>query len=163
MSVSRDIAQSYLWPRRVIRRHMQRGLSEGRVIIFLLSACFLIYISQWPRLSREAYLDAEIPLEGRMIAAMWAWVFVAPLLFYIIAWISYLFARILGGAGTGLGARLALFWTLLVLVPVWLLYGLVSGFVGAGMQLNIVGGILAAAFFWIWISALIETQWGKFK
>jgi len=158
MSVSRDILQSYFRPRGVIKRHLSRGISEGRVFVFLVVACFLIFIAQWPRLSREAHLDAEIPLEARMVAAMWAWVFVAPLIFYVIAWLSYLVARVLGGQGNALGARLALFWALLVTVPLWLLVGLVAGLVGPGVQLNSVGALLVVGFFWIWLSSLIETQ-----
>ena len=158
MSVTRDIFQSYIRPRRVMRRHLARGVSEGRVFVFLVAACLLIFIAQWPRLSREAHLDSTVPLEGLMVAAIWAWGFVAPLMFYGVAGISYLLVKIVGGKGTGLGARLALFWTLLVLVPLWLLYGLVAGFVGAGVQLDVVGAVLLLAFFWIWISSLIETQ-----
>jgi len=158
MSVSRDIWQSYLHPRRVTRRHLSRGVNESRVFVFLVVACILIYVAQWPRLSREAHFDATIPLEGRMVAAMWAWIFVAPLIFYAIAALSYLFARVLGGKGSGLGARLALFWTLLVTVPLWLLNGVIAGFMGEGLQVNITGGLLVVAFFWIWISSLIETQ-----
>ena len=62
------------------------------------------------------------------------------------------------GQGSGLGARLALFWALLVTVPLWLLNGVVAGFIGEGLQVNITGGLLVVAFFWIWISSLIETQ-----
>ena len=66
MSAIRDIIQSYRAPRTVIRRHLERGVNEGRVFIFLVGACLLVFIAQWPRLSREAYLDASIPLDARL-------------------------------------------------------------------------------------------------
>ncbi|PIE15807.1 MAG: YIP1 family protein [Rhodobacterales bacterium] len=158
MSVSRDIVQSYIRPRRVIRRHLARGVSEGRLFGFLMVACVLVFVAQWPRLSREAYFDPSIPYEGRRAAALWAWIFVAPLLFYLIAWVSYLLARIFGGRGSAMGARLALFWALLVVTPLWLLHGAVAGFIGPGVQANAVGAVLLLALFWVWISGLIETQ-----
>lgn len=158
MSATRDILQSYRAPRAVIRRHLERGVDEGRVFIFLVGACLLVFIAQWPRLSREAHLDASIPLDARLGAAMLGWLFIAPLFFYALAGVSYMVARIMGGRGSTFGARLALFWSMLVVTPLWLLQGLVAGFIGAGPQLTAVGILLLGAFFWVWISSLIETQ-----
>jgi len=158
MSATLDIFQSYRRPRAVIRRHLARGVNEGRVFIFLVGACLLVFIAQWPRLSREAYLDPSVPLDARLGAAMLGWLFIAPLFFYALAGVSYLVARLMGGQGSTFGARLALFWAMLVVTPLWLLQGLVAGFIGAGPQLTIVGILLLGAFFWVWISSLIETQ-----
>ena len=158
MSATGDIVQSYRSPRVVMRRHLARGISEGRVFIFLVAACLLVFIAQWPRLSREAFLDTTVPLEARLGAAMWGWLFVAPLIFYVIAWLSYLVARVIGGRGTAYGARLALFWSLLAVTPLWLLQGLVAGFIGEGPQLVVAGILLLAGFGWVWINSLIETQ-----
>lgn len=158
MSAIRDIIQSYRAPRTVIRRHLERGVNEGRVFIFLVGACLLVFIAQWPRLSREAYLDTSIPLDARLGAAMLGWLFIAPLFFYALAGVSYMVARLMGGQGTTFGARLALFWSMLVVTPLWLLQGLVAGFIGAGPQLSAVGILLLGAFFWVWISSLVETQ-----
>ena len=160
MSATGDILQSYRSPRVVIRRHLDRGVNEGRVFIFLVGACLLVFIGQWPRLSREAFLDASVPLDARLGAAMLGWLFIAPLFFYAMAGVSYLIARIMGGQGTSYGARLALFWSLLVVTPLWLLQGLVAGFIGEGPQLTVVGVLLLGAFGWVWINSLIETQSG---
>lgn len=158
MSATGDILQTYRNPRAVIRRHLERGVNEGRVFIFLFGACLLVFIAQWPRLSREAYLDASVPLDARLGAALLGWLFIAPLFFYAMASVSYFIARIIGGQGTSYGARLALFWSLLVVTPLWLLQGLVAGFIGEGPQLTVVGVLLLGAFGWVWINALIETQ-----
>lgn len=160
MSATGDIVQSYRHPRAVIRRHLARGVNEGRVFIFLVGACLLVFIAQWPRLSREAYLDTTIPLDARLGAAMLGWLFIAPLFFYALSGVSYMVARLMGGQGSTFGARLALFWSLLVVTPLWLLQGLVAGFIGAGPQLTAVGVLLLGAFFWVWINSLIETQTG---
>lgn len=158
MSATGDILQSFRHPRTVIRRHLARGLREDYVLYILLLACGIVFVSRWPELSRAAHLDASIPLSARLWATGLGWIFFAPLFFYALAWISYLVARISGGQGSAYGARLALFWALLVVSPIWLLYGLVDGFIGKGPQLSLVGIVLLGAFFWIWINSLIETQ-----
>lgn len=158
MSATGDILQSYRHPRVVIRRHLARGQREDYVLYILLVACGIVFVSRWPELSRTAHLDASIPLSARLWATGLGWIFFAPLFFYALAWISYLIARIVGSWGTAYGARLALFWSLLVVSPIWLLYGLVDGFIGKGPQLTLVGLVLLGAFFWVWINSLIETQ-----
>lgn len=158
MSTTGDIIQSYRRPRAVIRDQLTRGIREDYVLYILLMACGIIFVSRWPELSRAAHLDPSIPLSARLWAAGLGWIFFAPLFFYAIAWISYLIARIMGGQGSAYGARLALFWSLLVVSPIWLLYGLVDGFIGDGPQLMLVGVVLLGAFFWIWINSLIGTQ-----
>jgi len=47
--------------------------------------------------------------------------FFAPLMLYLVAALSHLVAKAFGGTGTSYGARLALFWTLLVVAPLSLL------------------------------------------
>lgn len=158
MSASGDILQSYRAPRVVIRRHLDRGVDEGRVLMFLVVACLMVFISQWPNVSRQAHLDPSIPLDMRLGGAMLGWLFIAPLFFYALSGVSYMVARVMGGKGTTYGARLALFWSMLVVAPLWLLHGLIAGMIGAGPQLTVVGLLLVGAFFWVWISSLIETQ-----
>ncbi|WP_456386214.1 YIP1 family protein [Profundibacter sp.] len=158
MSATDDILQSYRHPRAVIRRHLNRGLREDYALYILLIACGIVFVSRWPELSRAAHLDPSNPLSARLWAAGLGWIFFAPLFFYALAWLSYLIARIIGGQGTPYGARLALFWSLLVVSPIWLLHGLVAGFIGKGPQLTAVGILLVGGFFWVWISSLIESQ-----
>ncbi len=150
--------QSYRAPRAVMRRHLARGLREDYALYILLIACGIVFVSRWPELSRAAHLDPSIPLSARLWAAGLGWIFFAPMFFYALAWLSYLIARIMGGQGTAYGARLALFWSLLVVSPIWLLHGLVAGFIGDGPQLVAVGVLLFGAFGWVWISSLIEAQ-----
>lgn len=150
--------QSYRAPRAVMRRHLARGLREDYALYILLVACTIVFVSRWPELSRAAHLDPSVPLNARLWAALLGWVFFAPMFFYALAWLSYLIARIIGGQGTAYGARLALFWSLLVVSPVWLLHGLVAGLIGDGPQLVAVGVLLVAVFFWVWVNSLIETQ-----
>jgi hypothetical protein len=158
MPITQEILSTWRGPRAAMRRQLQAGQREDRALAYLMLACFLIFVAQWPRLAREAYLDPEIPLEARLGAALFGWMALAPLFFYGIAGFSHLFARMMGGEGTYFGARMALFWTLLAISPAWLLYGLVAGFIGAGAALNLVASVLTVAFFAIWLLSLAEAE-----
>ena len=86
------------------------------------------------------------------------WLFIAPLALYAIAALSHLIARALGGQGSWYSARLALFWSLLAASPLWLLNGLVAGFIGPGLQLGLTSAIALAVFLIFWGLSLIEAE-----
>ncbi len=161
MSVTRDIVRSWRRPREVMRRHLALGRREDRALIFLMVACIIIFVGQWPRLSREAFFDPSMPLDARLGGALFGWLFVAPLAFYVIAALSHMVARLFGGRGSWFGARLALFWSLLAASPLWLLVGLVAGFIGPGVELSVTGAIALLAFLVIWILSLVEAESGR--
>jgi hypothetical protein len=160
MSITREIAATWRSPRAAIRRQMQAGPREERILVYLILACFLIFVGQWPRLARQAWESDAVPLQALIGAALFGWMFLAPLFFYALAAFSRLFARMLGGQGSWFGARLALFWSLLAMAPLWLVQGLVAGFVGPGTILSLVGTMLAVAFLLIWLLSLAETEAG---
>lgn len=153
MAVTQDILASYRRPGVVLRRHMARGVSEPRVLSFVMIACGLIFVGQMPRLSRQAYLTGE-ELNPLMGGALLGWAVFAPLILYAIAGASMLIVRLAGLKVSGYGARLALFWALLCSVPLLLLHGLVAGFIGPGAALSLVGLVWVAVFFWFWITGL---------
>ena len=157
MSVTSDIVATYRGPARVMRRLLRMGAREDRALMILMAACVIVFIAQLPRLSREAYLTGQ-ELNMLLAGALMAWVFVAPLLFYVLAAASHLLARLFGGRGSWYGARLALFWSFLAATPVLLLYGLVGGFIGPGPALRGVGFLWLAVFVWFWISSLREAE-----
>ncbi|MCV6595918.1 MAG: YIP1 family protein [Mangrovicoccus sp.] len=159
MSVTLDILETYRAPRRVLRRQLAGPEHEGRLLVYLMLACALIFVSQWPRLAREAHLDPSVPLDARLGGALLAWIMIAPLLFYALAGISHLLAWLFGGKGRGYGGRLALFWALLAVSPLWLLYGLASGMLGAGTQLTMIGFPLFAAFMLFWALGWHQAYW----
>lgn len=159
MSVTRDIAATYRGPGRVLPRLLAGGPREDRALAYLMAACVLMFIGQLPKLARQAYLTGE-DLNMLMGGALLGLVFIAPLLFYGLAWLSHAVARLLGGKGTFWSARMALFWALLAASPLILLHGLVAGFIGPGPQLNIVGLAWFAAFLWFWGSGLWFSERG---
>ncbi len=158
MPVTTDIVESYRRPRAVLRRRMGGAENEGRALAVLFGACLLIFVSQLPGLARAAHFDPQVPLDARMGGALMATVFLLPPLAYGVAAISHLLARAMGGKGTGYGARMALFWSLLAVSPLMLLQGLVRGFIGSGPALTAMGVLVGAAFLALWISALLEAE-----
>lgn len=159
MTATTDIVASYKGPGRVVRRILGQGVREDRALIFLMIGCLMVFIAQLPRLSRGAHLT-ETDLNMLMGGALMAWLFIAPLLLYVLAGLTHVIARAVGGKGPAYGARIALFWALLATSPLILLHGLTAGFVGPGLELSLVGIIWVAAFFWFWISGLRAAYWG---
>lgn len=157
MSVARDILRSYRAPGEVIAGHLRAPRREERALAMLIVACALIFVAQWPRLAREA-ATTDMPFEVLFGGALMAWIFIAPLLLYGLAALSHLLARAFGGQGDWVGARLALFWALLATAPLWLLWGLVAGFIGPGTIRDVAGLALLSAFAAIWGTGLAAAE-----
>ncbi len=160
MPVTRDIAATYRGPGKVIDRLLSMGAREDRALAIAMAACLVVFVGQWPRLAREAHLTGQ-ELNPMLGGALMGWIFIAPLMLYAIAFVSYLILRALGAQLSGFDARLALFWSFLAASPLILLHGLVAGFIGPGIQLTVVGGIWLAAFLWFWLSGLKTAGWGR--
>jgi hypothetical protein len=159
MSVSRDIVATWRRPRTVMRSLLAQGRREDRALMFLILACGIIFVSQWPVISREAALDAR----GRAATG--------AARDHLLRVADDLAARLLRArqpdapdraarwaGGQFYSARLALFWTLLASAPAWLFYGLVRGFIGPGPAQTLVGIGLVLAFVTIWGICLSEAE-----
>jgi hypothetical protein len=164
MSVLRNITRTWRKPTVVIRELFAHGQREDRAVAYLMAACLLIFIAQWPRLARksagfELSEGAQAPEFTQLVAyEFMAWLMIWPLFFYIIAGVTHLIAKLFGGKGTHYGARLALFWALLATSPVLLLHGLTAGFIGPGAQTNLVGVIWLIGFGVIWLMSLLTME-----
>ncbi len=157
MPVTSDIVATYRGPGRVVRRLLELGQREDRALVFVMAFCVVAFIAQLPSLSRRAHLEG-LELNMLMGGALLGTVIILPLFFYLLAFISYGAARLVGGKGSAYGARVALFWALLSSTPLVLLNGLVAGFIGPGPTLSVVGLIWVAVFLWFWLSGLRQAQ-----
>ena len=136
-----------------MRRILTRGVREDHALMILMIGCLLGFVAQMPRLARVAFEDG-VELNALLGAALFGWIFLVPLALYLIAGLAWLIARVFRSGLSGYGARLSLFWALLAASPVLLLRGLVAGFLGAGVQTDIVTTIWIAVLIWFWVSGL---------
>jgi hypothetical protein len=152
VSIVLDIVKTYVQPREVQARRMSGEVREDRALVSLFAACGLIFVAQWPRLSREAFLDPSIPFDARLAGALFGWLMLMPLVFYVLSLLLQLVLRVLGQRPHGYCVRSALFWALLASTPLWLLAGLMLGFAGTGTG-SVVTGALALGAFLIFVLA----------
>lgn len=153
MSVTRDIVQSWRSPRVVIRRHLARPRSEPFVFSLLVTFLIMAFIALWPGMSRTATLDPARPMVQQMVAAGLALLATIPL-WYGVAAISHVVARMMGGRGSFYRARLALFMALVAAIPLVLLHGLTLGMIGPGLQALLVGAVAGVGFVTLWFIML---------
>jgi hypothetical protein len=156
MAMSERILRSYFHPRRAMRELLAGGRREDRALAHLMGACLLIFVAQWPRLAREAHLDEEMSLRGLMAGALFAWLFLAPILFYGLAALVHLGARLAGLRSSHYSARAVTFWSLLAVSPLWLVQGFFTGLLGPGMATALLGFGVLAAFGMLLVSGLRE-------
>ena len=159
MAITTDILRAWAQPRALIREKLAGGVRDDRALAVIMGAGALLFVAQWPILSRAAFLDPATPLEARLGGALMACLFVLPLLAYFVAQISHLIAKLFGGKGSAFGARLALFWALLAVTPAMLLQGLLAGFLGQAVGVIAVQLAVLAGFLWIWLSMLKEAEY----
>jgi hypothetical protein len=160
MAVTTDIVATWWRPGQVMRKLLTMGRREDRALAILIAACFVIFVAQWPRISRESYLAGEgaPPLEAVLSITFFSMLMIWPLAAYALAGLTHMLARIVGGRGSWYSARLALFWSLLATSPAWLFHGLVAGFIGPGPAQTVAGSILLLAFLAIWGISLREAE-----
>jgi hypothetical protein len=155
MAVTTDIMRTWRSPRVVMRELLAHGQREDRAIAYVMAACLILYVAQWPRLKRVEQFELYGPdgaSEFQMNAgiAFFSMLIVWPLALYVIAAITHIVAKVFRAKGTHYSARLALFWAFLATTPVGLLHGLTVGLIGAGSAANLVGGVWLVAFCAIW-------------
>lgn len=152
MAVTTDIVESWLRPRVVVRRLLARGNSEAFVLSFLLIFLLLAFIATSP----ERLQDRSTPLTPRLFALALGTLATIPF-WYLLAALGHLLARLLGGNGSFFGARLALFWALVVISPAMLVQRMVHVIVGGGMATGL-GVLVALGFVMFWTVMLREVE-----
>ncbi|MBE2277681.1 MAG: hypothetical protein IAE87_15465 [Rhodobacteraceae bacterium] len=164
MAVTTDILQTWRRPATVIRRKLDAGATEADALATLMGAAFLLFVARWPALAREAQQTAMAGLPADQAPGLqpliginlFAILFVAPLIFYMVAALAYAAMHLFGSHITPLAARLSLFWALMAISPAVLLHGLLAGLKGPGPALTLVGWLVLAAFLWLWVQLARE-------
>jgi hypothetical protein len=157
MSVTSDIVESWRRPRVVVRRLLERGGTEAFVLTFLVIFLLLAFVARAPVLARDAFLDPSDPLPQLLFAAALGLLATLPV-WYLLAAVSHMIARACGGKGGHYGARLALFWALVVISPAMLVHGLVLAMADNPVFSALLGVGIGAGFVMLWIVMLIEVE-----
>lgn len=160
MAVSTEILSTYRDPRGAVRRLIAAGRREDRALAILMGAALMVFVAQWPMVRRQAFFAPDLPFEGLLAGRLMAILFVMPLAAYVLAALSHLLSRAIGGHGSAFGARIALFWALLAVSPLMLVHGLIGGYLGPGPGYAAAGALVFATFLWVWLSGLREAEFG---
>lgn len=158
MALPIEIMRAWVAPKQAMARRLAEGVREDRALMYLILACVLIALSQVPRLSSQSGEMADIPFEALISAMIFGWLFVMPLAAYFIAAITRLLARLFGGKGTWSTARLALFWSLLVAAPLWVLNGLLEALNAPTAIMNISGILAVGMFLFVWAASFFQAE-----
>ncbi|MFV0361449.1 YIP1 family protein [Tropicimonas sp.] len=163
MSLTREILRTYVAPRRVMRDLLASvgagDRPDARALACLLGGCLVIFVSAIPfALKGGDPWPAGAPVQMRLANTFFAWMFIAPPVFYLLAALGHLVARLFGGRGSFLGARLALFWTVLAVSPLFLLNGMIAQVIGGSPQHPGPGVLIPVVFLVLWTLSLVEAE-----
>lgn len=157
MSATQTILRSYRAPREVALSH--KDADESLALTWLVVACLLFFIARLPGLARIAHFSGdETPFAPLALGTFFGTIFLAPVVFFALAGLSHLVAKVFGGSGSYRRARIALFWALLAVTPVVLLQGAVKGMIGDGPALMATSLVAFGAFLYIWLNGLIALE-----
>ncbi len=156
----RDVVESWGRPGAVVRRKLARGTGEDTLLAYAVLAGFIAFAARVPGLidiQRAAGADAP-PLSTMVGASFVVYAMFAPLFMYLLAALSHLAARLLGGEGSWHGARLALFWGLLAVQPLVILSALANSLSPWPWFSQILSLAFAGMFFWVWLGGLMAAE-----
>lgn len=157
MAVTSDIVRTWRGPRAVVRDLLAHGKREDRAVAYVMFGCLIVFISYLPAIQYRAVQEGG-DFQRDASYAFLMWIMVMPLMMYGIAAVLHLVAKVFGGKGSFYSARLAFFWAFLASTPALLLFGLTRGFIGPGIEADIVGAIWSAAMLWFTFQGLREAE-----
>ena len=157
MALTADILESWRRPRAVVRRLREAGKSEPFVFTFLFVFLLLAFVAQAPYLSRQATLNPEVVLIPSLFGAALGLLALIPV-FYLLAALGHLVAKLMGGTGGYYDGRLALFWALTCITPAMLFLGLVRALAGDGPAITGIGMAIFIVFITLYSLMLREVE-----
>ena len=158
MPVAVEIFRAYFEPRCSARRMLLRTDSEGKAFALVFAGCIFLFLAQLAELVKPGASSGMHPsltalATARLIGAL----LLAPLVFYAVAGISGLIARLLGRSIGWRHARVSLFWAVLAVSPAAMLSAIADGFLGGGILVNTFPWILMTLFLLFWTCGLVES------
>ncbi len=154
MSATGEIIRAYRGFGASMQRQIASRPGEERLLAYMVTASLIFFVARVPaliKLSAAAATDEISPI-ALFVTNLVGSFFFAPLMLYGLAALSHLVAKAFGGSGMATHARLALFWTLLVISPL----ALVSTILQMVLPMAWVSQALSFALFLIFAIA-----WGQ--
>lgn len=138
---------------------MKQGLAEERLLFYVAFACLMAFVARVPTvIAASEASEGQISTYGLVAGSFVAFVILAPLFLYGLAGLSHLISVwTFGGKGSYPAARLALFWALVLVIPLGLVWALVvQGLRLSGFEAVIepLGLLVFGFWLWIWTSFL---------
>jgi len=138
MTTAQLILANYRSPKKAFTEKLSEGISETKVFIWLLIACFLQFLARLPLLSREAHLDIDGPslvslIGGVLIGS----IFLAPLVFYVFSMLLCFVVRFWFRDLKWIYFRGAFFWSLLAISPLVMVRSVLVGVLGSSFYINV--------------------------
>lgn len=140
-------------------RQFAGKFGEERLLFYVAATCFAAYLAGLPDTVREAEIEGGRDALLSMVAGQFvAIVIFGPLFLYGVAGVSHSFCHwAFGGTGSYFKARLALFWSLVLGVPLVLINAggnMALRGIGADPAILPFGIAIFALWLWIWTSGL---------
>jgi len=140
-------------------RQFAARFGEERLLFYVAATCFAAYLVGLPDTVREAGIEGGRDALLSMVAGKFvAIVIFGPLFLYGVAGLSHSFCHwAFGGSGTYFKARLALFWSLVLGVPLVLINAggdMALRSIGADEAVLPFGIAIFGLWLWIWTSGL---------
>ena len=152
MPVMNDIVQTYTTPRNIFQSKLELNVSEGRAYAYLLAGCFVHFIAQLPELANtHLFGDSGISFVAASSGNFLGLVVFGPFLFFLLAGIANLLARLANRGCSWRSSRVVLFWTFLVVSPLALLNGIASAAIGVDLLSWILQVAQGLAFLSFWV------------
>ncbi len=147
------------WPgfRASMARQLAAPPREERLLFYVFLGCFLGFIAGLPgAIAQARLLEEPDAVTGVVAGRIFAAIFFAPLFLYGVAAVSVLAMRLAGKKQSFYTGRLALFWAILVAMPVLLGASLIEALVPVRVLAEIINLLAFLAFVWIWASCLAQ-------
>jgi len=163
-SLVAEMGPAYRRPRAAMARQLAAGLSEGRALFHLGLACILLCVASVPSaLERAASIDADDPVNAAIAAQIFGFIVLLPMIAYGLAALMRGVSRLIGGSGSGLAMRSALFWSMLLAAPIALLLAAFGSLARSGVEgvasVSVwIGYVALGYWFWLLAAAVAESE-----
>lgn len=162
-ALGRDIVGTYRFPVKTLRRMAAQPVSERRLLAWVMGASVIAFVVTLPRLIAVYQPSDAEPLAGFVANRIVGSLIFAPLFMYLLAALSHLTARMLGGKGDWQNGRLALFWTLFAVQPVLLVTEILKYLAPNATLITATNLLSMLVFIGLWLAAIRAVYWPGFK